>query len=343
MLPRTYSGLASTVPTWALESIGFSVMFGAIFYLIRIEHADNARIVASLSLLLVTAWRVLPYANRIVSCKVDLRAVRPMALGVLDLLEELRKSPTEPPPPPTPGFNITKSIVFDGASFRYPGATINSLNDISFEISVGSKVGVIGPSGAGKSTLVGLLCGLLPPTQGRILVDDEELDAEKAAAYSSLIGYVPQSPFLFAGTLAENVAFKDWGGEIDQKQVLKACKAAAIDFVDTHPMGLEQPIGDNGAGLSGGQAQRVSIARALYCDPKLIVFDEATSSLDKFNENAIQKTIYGLADQATCVIIAHRLETVQQCDTLIWLEQGQIVRIGMPHEILPLYQAQKKI
>lgn len=335
--PRTFMSIAPSLPTWALEATGFAVVMAAIVHLIYMQNADVKRITAALALLLLTAWRVLPYCNRVVSLLISIRSLRPMTTAVLELLESLHDVPALHPPTPSKDFTFTQDITLNKVCFRYAEADFESLSDISFCIRKGEKVGIIGPSGSGKSTLAGILSGLLPPTNGHITVDGQELSPENAAAFATMIGYVPQTPFLFAGTLAENIAFSQWGRTWEENRVRDACKQASIDFVNTHPLGLNQPIGENGAGLSGGQAQRVSIARAMYTQPSLLIFDEATSSLDQANENAIQSTIDSLAHKTTCIIIAHRLATVEHCDTLVWMDKGRIVMQGDPKTILSAY------
>lgn len=335
---RTFISIAPTVPTWVLEAISFLAVVLTLFYLVCWVQADTARITIALGLLMLTAWRIMPYANRIVSFQVSIRGVRPMAMSVLELLENLRKEPRTVLPEPDKNFTFARKISLRKVSFRYPGAEKDSLENITIEIPAGKKIGIIGSSGGGKSTLVGVLSGLLYPSSGMLLVDGEPLTPPRAAAFATIVGYVPQSPFLFAGTLAENIAFSQWGRPWDEVRVLDACRKAAIDFVDSHPSGLLQSIGENGAGLSGGQAQRVSIARAMYTLPQLLIFDEATSALDQANENSIQATIEHLANEITCVIVAHRLTTVERCDAVIWLENGHVVMQGDTAEVLTQYR-----
>ena len=338
MLPRTFNAVAPTIPTWVLEAMGFLMVFISLSYLIFVEQAGVPRITTALGLLMLTAWRVLPYANRVVGFQISIRAVRPMVLAVLELLESLRKKARIVFPEPDKDFTLKDSISFRHVYFRYPETEADSLSDITLTIPVGKKVGIIGPSGGGKSTLVGILSGLLCPKSGEMLVDGAALTPSRAAAFVAQVGYVPQAPFLFAGTLAENIAFSQWGQPWDEARVRDACRRAAIDFVDSHPLGLKQPIGENGAGLSGGQAQRVSIARAMYASPKLLIFDEATSALDQANEKNIQETILQLADEVTCVIVAHRLTTVEHCDWIVWLDKGRISMQGPAEAILAQYR-----
>lgn len=335
---RTFINIAVTLPTWVLEATGFAVVVLAMTFMIYAQEATPQRLTAALALLLLTAWRVLPYCNRIVSLQISVRSLRPMTDAVLDILETMRHFPNTATPLPDHNFTFSESIELRNVCFHYTEAENNSLQNINITIRKGEKIGIIGPSGAGKSTLAGILSGLLPINSGKILIDGRVLTPEEAAALVMQTGYVPQSPFLFAGTLAENIAFSTWGKPWDETRVQKACTQAAIDFVGNHPAGLYQPIGENGAGLSGGQAQRVSIARAMYTQPTLLIFDEATSALDQANENAIQQTIEKLSFNITSIIIAHRLTTITHCDTLIWLDKGRIVMQGKPKAVLTMYE-----
>jgi ABC-type multidrug transport system fused ATPase/permease subunit len=164
-------------------------------------------------------------------------------------------------------------------------------------------------------------------------VDGRELSPAARAAYTRLVGFVPQNPLLLPGTVADNVAFSRWGESYDRRDAEQACRQAALDF------DLDRALGSGGGGLSGGQAQRVVIARALFTRPDIIIFDEATSALDQACENIIAETIRNLPQTTTSIIIAHRLTTVEHCDTLVWLEKGRVLDYGPPAEILPRYQA----
>lgn len=336
--PRSFLAMAPTMPTWVLETMGFFVVILALAYIVFVEQAEIPRIAQVLGLLILTAWRVLPYANRIVGFQVSLRAERPKIEAVLNLLEELRRRAMVSLPEPDADFTLRERVTLRNISFRYPGMKQDSLADISLDLPIGKKIGIIGASGAGKSTLVAILSGLLHPTRGEILVDGRPLSPGRAAAYARRVGYVPQTLFLFEGTLAENIAFSQWGKAWDENRVREACRMAAIDFVDNHPQGLLRRIGANGDGLSGGQAQRVGIARALYASPDLLIFDESTSSLDQTNEKNIQKTIDDLSRHTTCILVAHRLTTVEHCDIVFWLDKGRLVMAGSAAAVLEGYR-----
>jgi ABC-type multidrug transport system fused ATPase/permease subunit len=335
---RAFLAFAGYLPSSVLELIGFATIALMTVGLIA-WGASMGAIVSATSMLMLTAWRVLPAVNRTLTYTITIRGLRPSALTCLELLETFIAEEPEPLPEPDPGFHFEKSLALEGAGFTYPGGRKPALSDLSLTLCQGEKVGFIGLSGAGKSTLALLLTGLVQPQAGRFLVDGRELEPAGRAAYVRLVGFVPQSPLLLPGTVADNVAFSQWGEKYDHQRVKEACHQAAMDFVFDHSQGLDMSLGSGGQGLSGGQAQRVAIARALFIKPEIIIFDEATSALDQASENIIAETIARLSARTTIVIIAHRLTTVENCGRLIWLEGGRVRAEGPPAEILPLYRA----
>lgn len=337
MRPRTFLGLSATIPTWTLESCGFFLIWLAMFLLIFAQDAGLPAITTTVALLTLTAWRVLPSLNRVVGATVTLRGLQATALPCLDYFEELRAAEAMLAVAPAPGFRISGDIVFDHVTYRYPGADRDALTDICCTIPLGSTVGLVGRSGAGKSTFINILSGLLEPVSGRLLVNGKAMSAAELAAYRQHVGYVPQNPYLLAGTVAQNVAFSDWGEEMDEERVRKACREAAIDFLGPACANIGHPVSQGGNGLSGGQLQRVSIARALYTEPEILIFDEATSSLDQASEAAVQETVLANRGKRICVIAAHRLSTLDVCDKVIWLEGGRIKEINPPAIVLSDY------
>ena len=218
--------------------------------------------------------------------------------------------------------------------FRYGGEdTPYVLEDIGIDIKPGQLVAIVGRSGSGKTTLAKLLVGFYPPSEGKILVDGYDMSAIERGYYRAQVGYVMQSNLLFSGTIAENIASGD--DSPDRRRVEEVAKMAdAHAFISKLPLGYEQVVGERGVGLSGGQVQRLCIARALYHDPRLLVFDEATSALDTQSESNIMANMEAILAGRTAVIIAHRLSTIMRADKIVVLYEGRIAEQGRHEELL---------
>ncbi|MEO7497765.1 MAG: ABC transporter transmembrane domain-containing protein [Massilia sp.] len=218
--------------------------------------------------------------------------------------------------------------------FRYGGEdTAYVLEDISLDIKPGELVAIVGRSGSGKTTLAKLLVGFYPPTEGKIFVDGYDMAVIDKDYYRAQLGYVMQSNLLFSGTIAENIASGD--DSPDRRRIEEVAKMAdAHAFISKMPLGYEQVVGERGVGLSGGQVQRLCIARALYHDPRLLVFDEATSALDTQSESNIIGNMQAILHGRTAVIIAHRLSTIMRADKIVVLYEGKIVEHGRHEELL---------
>ena len=328
------------LPVGSLETLGFASLIGVMLFLIFVQHATIGTISAIMGFMAAAAWRVLPVANRMVDLLTEVRSYMPYISKTAELIQFESEIQAQMPPSlentskPIP---FSRSICMAGVSFRYPDTHTYALENVNLTIESGKMIGIIGLSGSGKSTLVNILTGLIPPESGQLMVDDVLVTKDNAHAWLQRIGYVSQSPYIMNASLAENVAFSRWGEKIDEDRVLACCRMAALDFIDDLENGIQTMLGENGTGLSGGQAQRVAIARALYSEPDLIVFDEATSALDIKNEKAIYETMLSLKKRVTVIIIAHRLSTVEGCDTIVWLNKGQIHALGSVNDVLPLY------
>ncbi len=225
-------------------------------------------------------------------------------------------------------------IAFEGVYFRYGGdETAYVLENISFEIKPGELVAIVGRSGSGKTTLAKLLVGFYPPTDGRIVVDGYDMATIDKEYYRAQVGYVMQSNLLFSGTIAENIASGDEAP--DRRRIEEVARMAdAHAFIRKMPLGYEQIVGERGVGLSGGQIQRLCIARALYHDPRLLVFDEATSALDTQSESNIISNMHDILAGRTAVVIAHRLSTIMRADKILVLYEGSIVEQGRHDELV---------
>lgn len=223
-------------------------------------------------------------------------------------------------------------IEFRDVSFCYPDGT-KALDRVSFTIEPGTSLALVGPSGAGKSTVADLLLRFYDPTEGQILLDGQDIRTLKGAWYRGLIGVVPQQTFLFAGTVAENLRLG--APEADDKALASAVKAAhAESFVDLEHGGLDDNLGERGVGVSGGEGQRLAIARALVRDPQILLLDEATSNLDAHSEKAVTTALDEAMQSRTTLFIAHRLTTAARADKIVVLRRGQVLETGTHDELM---------
>lgn len=229
---------------------------------------------------------------------------------------------------------LSEALELREVSFRYPGSARRAVESASLRIPRGAFVSFCGPSGGGKSTLLLLLMGMLTPEEGSVLRDGENLHAH-IRAWHQRIGYVPQKMYLTGGTVRENVVFGRPSREIDDERVWEALRlAAADDFVRELPQGIYTKLREAGASLSGGQRQRIIIARALYKDPDVLFFDEATAALDNVTEREITSAIQRLSGEKTVVCVAHRLSTIRSSSVIFVVDQGRIVDAGTYEELL---------
>jgi ATP-binding cassette, subfamily B, bacterial len=255
----------------------------------------------------------------------------------LNIYEEIMKIPKEPRPQHPQPLQDLRTLAFEHVGFQHQSASTPAVSDISFQIARGETIAFVGPSGAGKTTLVKLLVGLYPPREGRIMynhVAGTDVDLNDLRAR---IGLVTQDTQLFSGTIRENLLFVNPGAtDVECLDVLR--KAACDDLLARADKGLDTVIGEGGVKVSGGEKQRLSIARALLRRPHLLVFDEATSALDSITEEGIVETIRAVASsgEAITVLIAHRLSTILHADRIYVLERGRIVETGRHDELVAL-------
>ncbi len=221
---------------------------------------------------------------------------------------------------------LKKEIKLSHITFAYPNTDKKIFDDADMLIPVGKSVGVMGPSGSGKTTIIDVLLGLLKVQAGSITSDGTDI-FENYGSWLSHVGYIPQTIYMLDASIKENIAFGVETDKIDEERVWQVLRQAQMEeFVKEHPDGLESQIGERGIRISGGQRQRLGIARALYHDPELLIFDEATSALDNDTESAIMEAVDALHGQKTLVIIAHRLRTIENCDIIYEVKDGKICR-----------------
>jgi ATP-binding cassette subfamily B protein len=266
------------------------------------------------------------------------------AKRIFDVLDHVSSVPE--PANPVHLANVTGRIELRDVGFRY--GTRSVTRDISLTIEPGEMIGLVGHSGSGKSTMVNLICRFYDVTEGAILIDGVDIRSLPVAEYRRNIGLVLQEPFLFFGTIAENIAYGKPGAT--REEIVAAARAAhAHEFILRLAQGYDSLVGERGQALSGGERQRISIARALLIDPKILILDEATSSVDTTTEKEIQKALDNLVRGRTTIAIAHRLSTLRDANRLVVLDRGSVVEVGNHDELMAqeghyfrLYQAQAR-
>jgi subfamily B ATP-binding cassette protein MsbA len=227
---------------------------------------------------------------------------------------------------------VEGEVVYDNVSFAYNRNEV-VLRNINLTARPGEVVALVGHSGAGKTTMVDLIPRFFDPIEGRMRLDGHDLKDLKIDSLRDFIGIVPQETILFSGTLRDNIAYGDLNA--DDESIQKAAEAAnAHDFIMNFSDGYDTVVGERGVGLSGGQKQRISIARAILKNPKILILDEATSSLDSESEALVQEALEHLMENRTTFIIAHRLSTIKNADKIVVVEQGEIMEMGSHQELL---------
>ncbi|NEO35948.1 MAG: ABC transporter ATP-binding protein [Moorea sp. SIOASIH] len=228
---------------------------------------------------------------------------------------------------------VRGEFTFESLSYKYPDTEQFAIEDFCLQVNPGETIAIVGPSGAGKSTLLSLIIGFMAPTTGRVLLDGTDMSSLDLQTYRKFLSVVSQETILFEGTVRENIVY---GSEqLDEEQLLKAIQDAnALEFIQELPSGLDTLIGENGAKLSGGQRQRLAIARALIRNPRVLVLDEATSSLDTASEALIQEALEHLMENRTTFVVAHRLSTIRKADRIVVMERGHIVEVGNHAQLL---------
>ena len=332
-------GLASgysNLPRYIVEAviISFLIIFAFLFVTFNQDNTQN--LTSIFGIFAIASIRLLPATGNTISCisviKYNIHSLDSLYAELKEaerFKNQQRSGTLQQKDLHSPDkLDFSSEIAIENLVYKYPNAESNALNEITFSINKGQSIGLIGKSGSGKTTLVDVLMGLLTPKSGDILLDGVSVYPQ-LRAWQNLIGYVPQSIFLIDDTLERNIAFGVPDNLIDRQRIEKAVAAAQLtEVIERLPMGLNTTVGERGVLLSGGQRQRVGIARALYHEKEILVFDEATAALDNETENLITEATKALSGSKTIVIIAHRLSTIEHCDRIYRLEQGSITQSG---------------
>lgn len=313
---------------YIFEAIAIGSLLGIIIFMI--SSGSNLEIfLPILTIYTFGAYRLLPSLQNIFKAIASIKYYLPILQNLHNdyaLLPDGRDLPSED----IPRISFDKEIQLKNIFFHYPNIDNNIIKDQNLIIKANTSIGIVGPTGCGKTTLVDIILGLLEPQNGKILIDDTEVTDENLRNWQKNLGYVPQSIFLSDDTIRRNIAFGIPSEKIDDDAVIFAARLANIhDFIiNDLEEGYNTIIGERGIRLSGGQRQRIGIARATYHDPPVLIFDEATSSLDTLTENVVIEAINNLNHKKTIIIIAHRLTTVKYCDIIYLMNNGTIVDSG---------------
>lgn len=319
--------VASQLPRFALEIIAFGGLILLVLVLMA-RSGSFANALPIIALYAFAAYRLMPALQQIYGAFTQLRFAG-SALDALHL-DLMSLPPSERTGHQPTAMGLQHAITLNNIQFSYPNTDQPALKNISLRIPAHSTVGLVGATGSGKTTTVDLILGLLDAQLGTLEIDGQVINQGNRRQWQRAIGYVPQQIYLADDTVAANIAFGVATKDINTQAVERAAKIANLhEFVmGDLPQKYETKVGERGVRLSGGQRQRIGIARALYHNPKVLILDEATSALDNLTEQAVMEAVRNLGNQITIIMIAHRLSTVKECDTIFFLEKGVLKGVG---------------
>jgi len=327
------ASVIASLPRYLLEVVAFGGLIVITIILFSKSPENSNQIMPIISLYAMAGYRLMPALQQIYGAMSNIKfnipafniLVNDFERSTVKISNELKIKPIE----------LNDKLEVKRVSFSYENSEYSVLKNLTLNIKKNTTVGLVGSTGEGKTTLVDIILGLLTPESGSIIVDGEEINQSNMSAWQKNIGYVPQNIYLNDDTIERNIAFAVPGDEIDRDLIIAAAKMANVDkFIQTLPDQYKTFVGERGVRLSGGQCQRLAIARALYHNPNILVFDEATSALDNITEDVIMQAINNLSHKKTIIIIAHRLSTVKKCDAIHILKNGKIIDSGNYEDLL---------
>lgn len=310
------------IPKIILEFLAVFLIIITVVILIFLKYENN-EILIFIALLGAVGFKLIPSLNKVISAIQHLKYYLPLTDSIIDELKlnsKIEKISIE-------DIHFNKNLKFNNVSYSYDNKKI-ILDKINLTISKNENIGIIGKTGSGKSTLINLVLGLIKPSSGEILIDEKK-ESLNSRSWQNKIGFVPQNVYLINDSIKKNIAFGLNELEISEEKIKQASEVSQLDeFINTLPNGLETIIDENGSNLSGGQVQRIGIARALYGNPDILVFDEPSSALDNFTEDKLFKAIKDISNHKSIIIISHKLSTLNFCDQIYKIENKKIININ---------------
>ncbi len=317
----------SAIPKIIIEFLAIILMCIILLFFIQ-QGQDKDMAMAKLAIFAMIIFRLMPAFNRLNFSLHNLKTLSPSITTVSDDFKKLKSNLSDDSSYKSIHktiFNFKNTIEFKNLSFKYKNSEKFIFKNLNLSIKKNSMTGILGPSGSGKTTFVNLLTGLIKPVNGQILIDDIQDINQDISSWQSKIGYVPQSIFLFDGTIEENISFGSEDENIDHLKILNSIKLSQLDnFVKEQKNGLKTFIGENGAKISGGQIQRIGIARSLYRNNEILILDESTNSLDEETEKEFFKSLINFKNDRTIIIISHNKENLKNCDVIFNFKNGTI-------------------
>jgi ATP-binding cassette subfamily C protein len=314
------------ISQWPRYFIEVIVVFGIVIATIATTHGnlDSEISLVQLSFFGIAAVRLMPSFNRITSSYTNIRYYSASLDVVCNELDNSSNIKQYSDKKRNSYITFDKDIEFKDVDFIYPEAIKHSIKNLSFKIKKGESIALIGESGSGKTTIVDLICGLLEPSDGVIMADGKNI-FDNLHEWRKMISYVPQNIYLLDDSLKNNIAYGKNSEDIDDDLIVRVSKLAMLDdYINGLEFGYETMIGENGVKMSGGQRQRLGIARALYNNPKILILDEGTAALDNKSQEYVINSINAIASEITVITIAHRLDTVKNSDLILLIEKGSV-------------------
>jgi len=309
-------------PRYVMEAIGMTIIAG-LAYLMTQQEGGMVTAIPVLGALALGAQRLFPVLQQAYSAYSQIKGSKSSFEDVLNLLDQpLPEYADQPLPEPIP---FAKEIKLNNLNFRYSEDSPWVLKNVNLSLKKGSRIGFMGITGSGKSTLLDIVMGLLPATEGGLMIDNQTINNQNRRAWQAHIAHVPQNIYLSDSTIEENIAFGIEKELIDHQRVKKAAQQAQIaELIEQWEGSYQTFVGERGIRLSGGQRQRIGIARALYKQADVLMFDEATSALDSETEREVMEAIESLGKEMTVLIVAHRLTTLKSCDKVVSIGKNNI-------------------